>query len=225
MKCFSIVIILMSFNITSAYSQNFYKDLVIPKNGVQVSGGPAFIYANNSGGLRTLGFKLLPSVSIAYTHQINPYLSMRATTGVQWLQSNVQLKDEAKERWGQQDKAFGFRGQAFYADLMPMLQLFPARHQGSTINFYAGAGIGMLYVNSTQFRMVNLQTVEKKENIFTGYIPIRGAIGKKLNETVELLLEGTFMATFSDQLDGNVGKKYIQNDHLLQGNLGVKKFF
>lgn len=225
MKFYLITVLLISFTLSSAYSQNFYKDLVIPKNGVQVSGGPSFIYANNSGGIRTLGFKLLPSVSIAYAHQINPYLSMRATTGVQWLQSNIRLKDEAKEKWGQQDRAYAFRGQAVYVDFMPMLQLFPARHQGSTINFYAGAGIGMLYVNSTQFRMVNQQTVEKEANIFTGYIPIRGAIGKKLNETVELLLEGTFMATFSDRLDGNVGKKYIQNDHLLQGHLGVKKFF
>jgi len=205
--------------------QNFYKDMVTPKNQIQISIGPSFIYANTSGSVWALGFKILPSMAAAYSHQINPHLTLRGTAGVQWLQSNLKTSDEVKERWGQQKKAYGFQGQAFHADLMPMLQLFPARHQGATFNLYGGAGLGWLHVNSTQYTVMDQKIVDKQANINVGYVPVRGALGKKLSESVELLLEGTFMATFSDQLDGNDGKKRVRNDHLLQGQVALKKFF
>jgi len=199
--------------------------MVTPKNQVQLSVGPSFIYSNTSGRLLTIGFKILPTLGAAYSHQINPHLTLRGTAGVQWLQSNLQSSDEVRERWGQQSKAFAFQGQAYYADIMPMLQMFPARHQGASFNIYAGAGLGLLHINSSQFTQKNQQIIEKRTNLSVGYVPIRGAIGKKLNETLELLLEGTFMATFSDQLDGNDGKKRVKNDHLLQGQVALKKFF
>ena len=225
MKKLAFIFLLILASAEVAQCQNFYKDMVTPKNQVQVSSGPSFIYANTSGRIRTLGFKILPSMALAYSHQINPHLTLRGTTGVQWLQSNLKMSQEVKERWGQQSKAYGFQGQAFYADFMPMLQLFPARHQGATVNAYAGAGLGWLHVNSSQFSIINQGMVEKKANINTAYVPIRAAIGKKLNDSIELLMEGTFMATFSDQLDGNNGKKRVRNDHLLQGHVALKKFF
>jgi len=225
MKTIAAIILLIYTTMDQAHSQNFYKDLITPNNQIQISVGPSFIYANTGGSVRALGFKILPSMAAAYSHQINPHLTLRGTAGVQWLQSNLKTSDEVKERWGQQSKAYGFQGQAFYADFMPLFQMFPARHQGATFNIYAGAGLGWLHVNSIRYTILNEKIVDQRENINVGYVPVRGAIGKKLNDSLELLVEGTFLATFSDQLDGNIGKKRVRNDHLLQGQIGLKKFF
>ncbi|KEO73476.1 hypothetical protein [Anditalea andensis] len=141
------------------------------------------------------------------------------------MENNLKVSERIKERWGQQDRAFKFHGQTIYMDMIPMFQLFPAQHGGPTINLYAGAGIGIVHINNHQYRKVAQEVAEKQATVTSAYIPIRAAIGKKLNGTIELLLEGSFLGTFTDQLDGHVGKKYIKNDHLIQAQVAVKKLF
>ena len=225
MRKIVLVIIFLYSSLNTALGQNFYKDMITPKNKVMIGIGPAIMYSNTWGGFRAMDFKILPSFTAGYSYQVNPHLSIRTSAGLQWVESNLSLSDEIKQAWGQMNRAHAFQGQAYYIDLMPVVQLFPARHQGETFNVYLGIGLGFMQVYSEQQRMVDYQNISSREQVGTAYIPFRVGIGQKLNETWELLLEGTIMGTFSDELDGNPGTKRIQNDHLLQAQLILKKYF
>lgn len=215
----------MTLYIEVSYAQNFYKNNIAPKNQITLGSGPSVMYSNTGGRLRTLGFKILPSLTAAYSYQVHPHISLRGSGGVQWIQSNLEVSEEAKEKWGQANQAFAFQGQTYYMDVMPLFQLFPARHLSYGFNIYAGIGLGIMHANTNQHKYTEHGIATFRRPITTTYAPFRGALGKKINESWELILEGSLMVTFSDDMDGNTGKKFFKNDHLAQGQIMVKRYY
>lgn len=212
---------------TLSTAQNFNKDIIPRINTVYVGIGSSFMYADNAGGLRKLRVKVRPSASLSYGRKINSFLEIRGTLGFQLLESQSPgyFSDSTIIKWRETGQAIGIKGNAYHVDVMPLFHLFPYEtHIGRTdINVFAGIGIGVMGVNKEEVRLVNNQPEITNSSISLSYIPIRGGISYRIGPHSDVALEGTFYATFSDEIDGNVGFNRF-NDHLFQGQVVFKRY-
>ncbi|HLW19598.1 MAG TPA: hypothetical protein VKX33_04710 [Cyclobacteriaceae bacterium] len=207
-------------------AQNFYKDIIPRVNNLYIGVGPSFMYADNGGGLRNSQFKIRPATTIAYGRKINSFLELKGSFGYQMLESQDPgyYNDEVLRRWIEAGQAVGMKGNGYYFDLMPAFNLPVERHiDRKNVNIYAGIGLGVMLVRKEEVKIINnVPTVEKK-TLSLAYIPIRGGISYRIGPHSDLALEGTMMATFSDEIDGNVGFNRF-NDHLFQGQIVFKRY-
>jgi hypothetical protein len=189
--------------------------------------GTSIMYADNGGGLRNLAVKILPSASIGFSRKINSYLEIKGTFGYQMLESQSQdyFSDSTIIRWREKGQAIGMEGNLFHFDVMPMFYLNPYEtHIGRTdFNVYAGIGIGLMAINKEEVRLVNNLPEVTDNSLTIAYIPIRGGISYRIGPHSDVAVEGTFLATFSDEIDGNVGFNRF-NDHLMQAQIVYKRY-
>ncbi|ERM82045.1 hypothetical protein P872_08685 [Rhodonellum psychrophilum GCM71 = DSM 17998] len=210
---------------TLGYGQNFYKER-IPKTDIFSIGiGPSFIYADNGGPYRTFKFEWDPAFSLSYTKKFSNRFAFKTTTGIQWIQSSVSPSIQVQERWIANNGAFRFKGHAFYADVMPIMYLFPFHSHMNRrfVNLYGGLGIGLLHVNRVQAFSMSDDALETRAKTTTGYVPFRAGISFRLGALSDLALEGTMLFSFSDNLDGNANFNRF-GDHMAQAQLVYKKF-
>lgn len=207
-------------------AQNFHKEIIPRLNNLYVGVGPSFMYADNGGGLRNSQFKIRPAASIAYGRKVNSFMEVKGTFGFQMLESQDPnyYRDSVLRQWVSTEQALGVKGNAFYLDLMPVFHLPVERHIDRTdLNIYAGVGIGVMLVDKEEARVINNTPTIEHRSVSLAYIPIRGGVSYRIGDHGDLALEGTFMATFSDEIDGNVGFNRF-NDHLFQGQIVYKRY-
>lgn len=208
-------------------AQNFNKDRLPRVNMVYGGLGPSLMYADNGGGLRNLAVKIRPAASIAYSRKINSYLDVKGTFGFQMLESQSPgyFSDSALYRWRETGQAIGMKGNALHFDVMPVFHLIPyeTHIERTDFNFYAGIGIGLMTINKEEARLVNNLPEVTDHSLTIAYVPIRGGISYRIGPHSDLSLEGTFLATFSDEIDGNVGFNRF-NDHLFQAQIVFKRY-
>ena len=94
----------------------------------------------------------------------------------------------------------------------------------SMFNLYGGFGLGVMHSNTLQTKSFSEDEIPTREKITTGYVPIRAGISYTLGAFSDIALEGTMLATFTDNLDGNVGFNRF-GDHLLQGQIVFRRYF
>lgn len=209
-----------------AFAQNFNKDILPRPNHLYIGLGPSFMYADNGGGLRSSNFKIRPAASVSYGRRINYFMEVKGSFGFQMLQSQdaKYFSDSVIRHWQRNDQAMGIKGNAYYVDVMPVFHLPYDRHiDRNNVNLYAGVGLGLMVVDKKETKMVNDALTEESKTLTVSYIPLRAGISYRIGPHSDLALEGTFLATFSDDIDGNVGfNKY--NDHLFQGQLVFKRY-
>lgn len=128
--------------------------------------------------------------------------------------------------WAANNSAFTSNGSIYYFDVMPSIYIIPfGNHMNrSMFNFYGGFGLGILHANTKQSKSFSEDEVLTRENITTGYVPIRAGISYTLGPFSDIALEGTMLATFTDNLDGNIGYNRY-GDHLMQGQLVFRRYF
>jgi hypothetical protein len=209
-----------------SFGQNFNKDIIPRDNSLYIGIGPAFMYADNGGGVRNSKFKMRPAATIAYGRKVNSFLEIKGSLGYQMLESQdpSYFSDEAIRKWMETGQALGMKGNGYYLDLMPVLNLPVARHiDRKAVNIYAGIGLGVMVVDKEEARVINHTPVVENKTMSLTYVPIRGGISYRIGPHSDVALEGTMLATFSDEIDGNVGFNRF-NDHLFQGQIVFKRY-
>jgi hypothetical protein len=208
------------------FAQNFQKEIIPRLNKVYVGVGPSFMYADNAGGLRNSQFKMRPAVSVAYGREINSFLEIKGTTGFQMLESQdpSYYSDAVLREWMVNNQAIGMKGNGYYIDVMPTFRLPVDRHiNRPDLNIYAGIGIGIMLVDKEEARVINnTPTIEQRSTSLV-YIPIRGGVSYRIGDHGDLSLEGTILATLSDEIDGNTGFNRF-NDHLFQAQIVYTRY-
>lgn len=215
-------VLLISF---PSFSQNFYKERISRDHIVSLGIGPSFAYLDNGGQYRSLNFEIKPSFSLSMTKRLNPMFDLRATTGVQWIQSGGDPGQALQDAWYAKNASFTAKGDAAFIDLMPSVNLIPfSNHMHRTrFNIYGGFGLGVMRVNTKQTKSFNSEEIPIKNNIVTGYVPIRAGLSYRIGPYLDIAGEGTMLLTFSDNLDGNIGFNRF-GDHMAQAQIVIRKF-
>ena len=207
-------------------AQSFYKERRSRDNIVSIGVGPSFAYMDNGGQYRAFNFEIKPSVSASLTKRLTDRFELRATGGVQWISSGGEPTKNVTDIWTANNSSFTAIGSAYYFDVMPSFYIIPfGNHMNrSMFNFYGGLGLGVMFSNTKQTKSFSKDEVPTREKITTGYVPIRAGISYTLWPFSDIALEGTMLATFTDNLDGNVGFNRF-GDHLVQGQIVFRRYF
>ncbi|TDQ18236.1 hypothetical protein DFQ04_0034 [Algoriphagus boseongensis] len=218
--------ILFSALLGNAFSQSFYRERISRDNILTVGVGPSFAYLDNGGQYRAMNFAIKPAFSLALTKKMSPMVELRATTGVQWISSGGNPSTTIRDRWFFENASFTAKGPAYYFDLIPSFYLVPfSNHMHrSKVNLYGGAGLGVMHVVTQQTKSFNPEENPTKQNITTGYVPVRAGLSLRVGPYSDIAGEGTMLWTFTDNLDGNVGFNRF-GDHLFQAQIVFRRYF
>ncbi|MCE7055847.1 hypothetical protein LZF95_14295 [Algoriphagus sp. AGSA1] len=222
---FATAVFLLFVSMTMS-AQNFYKEKQPRDNIFSIGVGPSIAYMDNGGQYRSLNFEYRPSVSASLTKRLTDRYEIRATGGVQRISSGGNPSTETRNMWAAHSSSFTAIGTAYYFDVMPSMYLIPfANHMNrSMFNFYVGLGLGVMHTSTKQTKSFSKEEAPTREQITTGYVPVRGAVTYTLGAYSDLALEGTLLATFTDNIDGNVGFNKF-GDHLLQAQIVYRRYF
>ena len=219
----SLVFILISGGISA---QNFYKERISRDNILTIGVGPSFAYLDNGGQYRALNFEIKPSFSLSLTKRLNPTFDLRTTAGIQWISSGGDPSTAIRDAWFANFASFTAKGQAYYFDLMPSMNLisFGNHMNRSLFNLYGGFGLGIMNARTKQTKSFNTEEVPTSHEITTGYVPVRAGLSYRIGPYSDIAGEGTMMWTFTDNLDGNVGFNRF-GDHLFQAQIVYRRYF
>ncbi|WP_192346223.1 hypothetical protein [Algoriphagus sp. Y33] len=208
------------------FAQNFYKEKQARDNIFSIGVGPSFSYMDNGGQYRSLKFEIKPSVSASLTKRLTDRFELRATGGVQWISSGGNPVSEVTNMWAANNSSFTAVGRAYYFDVMPSMYSIPfVNHMNrSMFNLYGGLGLGVMHTITDQAKSFGEEEVPQRKKITTGYVPIRAGLSYTLGPFSDIALEGTMLATFTDNLDGNIGFNKF-GDHLVQGQIVFRRYF
>jgi hypothetical protein len=210
----------------------------IPRDFIGLGIGTGMTYGDNTINPAQLEFKLLPSITGTYSKQLSDYWDIRGNIGGQFLNSGefYHISRPIVTTWGESGQAYFFRGYAYFLDVMPMYQLNPNIYGvGETVNFYVGAGLGVLHSNRTQRVMTEAElvngvfvsgtVVRTHENLTTGYIPVKLGLSTNFEYNWDLAVEFTMMTLFSSDLDGNnIRNKPFKPDAIFNAQIILKRY-
>ncbi|SFO64954.1 hypothetical protein SAMN04488519_11087 [Algoriphagus ornithinivorans] len=225
-KVFQLFLALLFLVISSnSYSQNFYKERISRNNILTVGAGPSFSYIDNGGPYRTIGFEILPSLSVAWTKKLSQVFDLRYTVGYQSISSSNNGNLNVQEKWRIAGASFTAKGSTFYLDVMPSINLIPfSNHMHrSRFNIYGGAGIGVMAVSTKQTKSYSPDERPTNESLTTAYVPVRAGLSYRIGPYSDIAGEGTMLLTFTDNIDGNVGFNRFA-DHLFQAQIVFRRY-
>jgi hypothetical protein len=231
MRKYSVLFLIYLGTVCSAFSQS-------PRDFIGIGFGTGMTYGDNSINPREFQFKLQPSVTVQYAKQLDDYWDLRFHAGTQFLNSGeyYHISMPIVTEWGESGQAYFFRGNAYFLDVMPVYFFNPNLSSvGETVNFYVGAGLGALYSDRSQRVMTEAQfvngvfvsgnVIRSKENLITGYVPIKLGLTTNFEYNWDLAVEFTMMTLFSSSLDGNNMKnKLFQPDAIFNGQIVLKRY-
>jgi len=202
--------------------------------------GPSMLYADNAGEYTAFKFKILPSASLSYNTQVGYLLDLRATIGSQMLNSGGfdPLTAQRVVRWGNNDQAFDFKGNAYYGDIIAVFNLNPNSpgRAGEVANLYAGVGIGIMHVRRDQEILKNGkiknnillegEIVKSKQSSTLAYVPVRVGISTNLESSWDYSFEFSLFTALNSELDGNhMQTKRIKPDMMGQFQIVIVRYF
>jgi hypothetical protein len=207
-------------------AQNFEKMASDRTQTLIIGIGPSAFYGDIGGNYPSMKFPVKANFSVGYTKNLVNFLQLRFTSGYQRLVSWDGFNQGLIENWANRGKPYAFQGGALYFDIMPQFLLFPQDHVSNRpkFNAYGGVGLGAIFVNREQRVYHESGDKISRVNTLTPYIPLRAGISYRVGYLYNIGMEGTFMHTFSDDLDGHLGHNF-RNDHLGQLNLILMRYF
>src|SRR5690554_2103357 len=106
--------------------------------------GPSMMYGDNTGYTRKLKFKVLPTVIVDYHKKIHTFVDIRGTIGWQMVNSGDFYDVKHLRKIAEHNLPHGFKGNAFFADVMPVLYLNPNQsgYLPAMYKVYLGLGLG-----------------------------------------------------------------------------------
>jgi hypothetical protein len=201
--------------------------------------GLGMIYADNAGIYKYMQFKTLPAFSIAYSKELSNKVDLRTSVGGQILNSGEfrPLNTPIVVDWGNNGQAYFFKGNAFFADLMPILHLNPnkAGQAGEPVNYYIGLGVGGLYSQRAQRVLrdgiiengIFVQGFVERSNQTTtaAYIPFKLGLSTNLEYEWDMGFEINVMTIVSSDIDGNnMVNKLFYPDVMVNMQLMVRRY-
>lgn len=147
-----------------------------------------------------------PAVNIGMQYFLNNRISIRSD--LTWFQ--IEGDDAKADDKSRVERNLSFTSNNIELNAMASINLAPHGHryyQRPRLNFYATAGVGMLYSNpQTEFQgktyaLQPLQTEGVKYSKFNFVIPYGLGTRIMLNPFTNLVFEGIFRLTFTDYLD------------------------
>ncbi|GAB2607444.1 DUF6089 family protein [Belliella aquatica] len=204
------------------YGQNFYAYQTPLQNSLIIGVGPSFIYADNGGIYSQFKFQINPAITAAYNRKISRHFNLRANLGYQKIEGQESSNQNILEIWENRSAANNFSGHVSYFDFMPVFNIFPSDHPylRTKVNIYGGLGLGILMSN------VDLEYRNKRDEnhqIISLYVPIRAGLSYMINQKTDIMLEGSILYNFSDNVDGNENFNRF-NDHLFQLQFMIKRY-
>lgn len=192
--------------------------------------GPAMMYGDNTGINRKLKFKVLPALTLDYHKKVQTFFDIRGSVGWQMVNSGDFYKNRTLLKIAENNLPHGFKGNAFYADVMPIFHINPNQsgYLPALYKVYVGLGLGVAHVARTDRYLsiigedINGEGVLGNLRSLKGsntsvYVPFRAGVSKDLNQDWEIALEPTLMFSFFGELDGNdLQQKVIKPDVLFQ---------
>lgn len=226
---FILVIFIMGFNLAEA------QDDRTDRLGIGV--GPAMMYGDNTGITRKFKFKVLPALTLDYHKRLHTFFDLRGSVGWQMVNSGNFYNTKTTAKIAESNLPHGFKGNAFYADVMPIFHVNPNQsgYLPALYKVYLGAGLGLAHVRRTDrylsvigediYGEAILGNARSLEGSNTSvYVPLRAGVTKDVNEDWEIGLEPTMMISFFGQLDGNdQQQKVIKPDILFQFQFFVRR--
>ncbi|KEO73477.1 DUF6089 family protein [Anditalea andensis] len=229
MKNFTIILFTLTvlfYSLRPAIAQNFNYETMERPWSIEAGVGPGWMYADNAGSIRRIGFALTPAASLSLTKNINAPFSLRTTLGFQGMEGNLDASMDRKMQLGDEGNAYDFRGQLYYFDVAPVFRLFRFREtvHRRRLNLYASTGIGGMAIFSTNDMMVESTSIRRENNKFIPYIPLRAGISYRFRPLWDLSLEGSLLFTFDDDIDGHRGSNHL-DDYPMGIQIKIRKFF
>ena len=153
-------------------------------------------------------------------------VDLRVTLGVQWIENGGNPPIAIRDQWFLKGASFTAKGSSVYFDLMPTFNLisFDNHIYRSKVNLYGGAGLGILYSQTSQKKSFSAEEKPVESSLTTGYIPVRAGLSFKIGPYSDIAGEGTALFTFTDNLDGNIGSNRW-GDHLFQAQIVYRRYF
>ncbi len=227
---------MFALNVTPASAQLDLRDYVA------LGIGPSMIYGDNTGSLSSMNYRFRPSASLMVNYQLRRRWDVRVTSGVQVLDAGGRVDDmDAILQWSLDDQAYDFKGQAYFADIMPMYQFNPNRGMKDMYNYkvnvYGGIGIGVMHVRREDRLLLNTVIIPEtgetfigadatiNRNTTTAYIPLRIGASTNFRRNWDIGAEITLMTAMSSDVDGNnIRIKELHNDMLFQFQIMVRRY-
>ena len=185
--------------------------------------GPAKMYGDNTGVHSQFKFKVLPVISVDYSKKLETHFDVKATAGWQLVNSGDFYSMEQIDEIAEANLPHAFRGNVFFADVMPIYHINPneSGYLPSLIKVYAGLGLGYFYSQRTDERLILGDPRRRTETYPASdsgvYIPVRICIYKDLKSDADIGLEATLMISPFSELDGNdQQQKRFKSDMLMQ---------
>lgn len=192
--------------------------------------GPAMMYGDNTGINRDLKFKVLPALTVDYNKKLHTFFDVRGSLGWQMVNSGDFYNMNHINKIARENLPHGFKGNAFYADIMPVYHLNPNQsgYLPAMYKVYGGIGLGVAHVIRTDRIMTipdDLTSVRTVEGTNTSvYVPFRAGVTKDVREDWEIALEPSLLVSFFGELDGNdLQQKLSKYDMLFQFQFFVRK--
>ena len=226
---FILVIFLMSLNLAQA------QDDRTDRLGIGL--GPAMMYGDNTGITRQFKFKVLPAVTMDYHKKLHTFFDLRGSLGWQMVNSGNFYNTKLIQQIAESNLPHGFKGNAFYADVMPIFHVNPNQsgYLPALYKVYLGAGLGLAHVSRTDRYLSVIgediygeailgQARSLKGSNTSVYVPVRAGVTKDFNAEWEIGLEPAMMISFFGELDGNdQQQKIIKPDILFQFQFFVRR--
>lgn len=231
LRIFTVVLISLLF-VGNTYSQG-------SRDHITVGYGWGMIYGDNAGLYKSFQFKVLPAFTAAYSKEISHKVDLRTSFGGQFLNSGEfrALNDPIIVEWGNNGQAYYFNGNAFFLDVMPVLQLNPNQRgrAGEPVNLYVGMGVGALYSQRAQRVLrdgilengiyVQGSVERSNQSMTTAYIPLKFGLTTNFEYEWDMGFEINVMTIASSNIDGNnMTNKLFYPDVLVNFQIMVRRY-
>lgn len=171
--------------------------------------GPSLLYGNG-GVYREFKFKVLPVATADFSYVLHPFFDIKATLGWQMMDGGDYYNDTRKEIISRGGFPHSFKGNLFFADIMPIYHFNPDQsgYLPSMIKVYTGIGLGFFHAQRTDERFKFSASGKEIESYSATnshfYIPYRLGIFKPINNDAgEIGLEGTLLFSPFGEFDGD----------------------
>jgi hypothetical protein len=157
--------------------------------------------------------KLQPNLNLGLMKYVSPNIGVRIEAN--WF--ILQGSDNQASEVGRKLRGLSFRSSCFELTAVGEISLYSngtRYYRRPTINFYALAGIGLLYFNPVAdykgkaYSLEPLHTEGVSYSRVSPVIPIGLGVRFKVSPNVNIALEGGYRKTFTDYLD-DVSSRYI----------------
>jgi hypothetical protein len=199
--------------------------------------GPAMMYGDNTGINRKLKFKVLPALTLDYHKKLHTFFDVRGSLGWQMVNSGNFYNTRILQKIAKNNLPHGFKGNAFFADVMPVYHVNPNQsgYLPAMYKVYLGIGLGVAHVARTD-RYLSIigediygeeilgSPRSIKDSNTSVYVPFRAGVSKDFREDWEIAIEPTLLVSFFGELDGNdLQQKIVKPDILAQFQFFVRR--